>query len=156
MTKDVAKQVERAAVPSHLIEASTEELKASVEESMEDKKEEIDPNDPRLEESYTFNFKWKDGRGKLWEGTFTNKILSIKEQQGVGVMRATLSGGVDARALDVYTAEINAMIAHLSFSLIQTPKWADDLRELKDVKLLQAIYQEVADHEAMFFGNEQY
>jgi len=152
MNDDVVKRVKQVAIPQHLIDASTEDLKSSAEESIEPKKEEIDLNDPKLKEKYIFNFSWEDGRGKTWEGVFANKILSIKEQQAVGVMRASLNGGIEFKAMDPFTAEINLIISHLAFSLVQKPEWAEELRELKDVSLLQALYGEVAEHEATFFG----
>lgn len=154
MEEDLAKKVLRTAVPQHLIEASSEELKENAKKAMEaPNKAEIDLNDPKMQEEYTFNFNWKDNRGKSWTGAFSNKILSIKEQQAVGVLRASLSGGVDFKALDPYTAEINLMIAHMTFSLTDKPDWAKELRDLNDVSLLQELYGEVASHEATFFGD---
>jgi hypothetical protein len=88
-------------------------------------------------------------------GDFTNKVLTIRERQMLGVMRARLSGGMTYDALDPLTNEINYMVAHLAFSLgdeKDRPEWARDLRDTENVALLQALYAEVASHEAMFFG----
>jgi len=131
----------------HLVDASTDDLKEEVQQDTEPKKE-----DPKQKEKYGFDFKWKDGRGKLWEGHFVNKILSIAEQQSVGITRAKLAGGMPTSTIDPLTAEINLIISHLTFSLEDKPDWAKDLRKLNNIELLQNLYQEVADHEAMFFG----
>lgn len=133
----------------HLIDASTEDL---LEETIESQKEKV-VDDPKLNEEYEFDFNWKDKRGNKFGGHFKNKILTIGEQQAVGVLRSTLSGGVAPSSLDLMTNELNLMIAHLSISLIVKPKWAEDLRKLKHIELLQELYQEVASHEAMFFGD---
>jgi hypothetical protein len=136
----------------HLIDASTEEL---VNESINvDKVSEMD--DPKLNEEYEFDFCWKDKRGHKWEGHFKNKILSIGEQQAVGILRSRLGGGIPIESLDLMTNELNLIIAHLSISLIVKPKWAEDLRSLKYIDLLQDLYKEVASHEAMFFGDVEF
>ena len=109
-------------------------------------------NNPKAQKEYTFNFNWTDGRGKLWRGEFTNKILNIGERSLVGNMRARLAGGLAANALDILAQEINYMLAHLAFSLVTKPDWAKELQELDDVRLLQEIYEEVSSHEVIFLG----
>ncbi len=149
-TENIAKRLE----PTHLLE-TTENLKAEVAEQVKNdpKKPEPEKSDPRQELEYTFNFSWTDGRKKLWEGKFTNKILTIRERQLVGAMRARLSGGVVAEALDVTTNEINLMVAHMAYSLVdKKPDWAEDFLVLTDPKLLYQLYQEVLDHEGYFLG----
>lgn len=133
---------------AHLVEASAEELKEEIDEATE-----TTENDEKYKERYTFQFKWKDGRGKVWKGSFTNKILTIAEQQAVGILRAKLGGGMPSNTIDAFTNEINLMIAHMTYSLDDVPEWAKDLRKLQSVELLQQIYLEVASHEATFFGS---
>lgn len=134
------------------IPENTEDLKQTIEITVDEKKWFKD--DPKMEKKYTFSINWKDAHGKLWEGTFVNKILSIRERQMVGVMRSRLGNALPPEALDVSTQELNLMIAHLSFSLEKKPDWAEDLRDLDHVELLQNIYVEVMAHEATFFGRE--
>lgn len=112
-------------------------------------------NNPKMQKHYTFMFSWKDGNGKLWQGNFTNKVLSIKERQLMGIMRARMSGGLAIDSIDPLTQELNLIIAHLTFSLVKRPKWASDLQALENIKLLQEIYLEVSSHEAMFLGYGQ-
>lgn len=144
--KDLRKNVQ------HLIEANTEDLLEEIHESQKEPVKE----DPKLNEEYEFDFNWKDKRGNVWEGHFKNKILTIGEQQAVGILRSKLSGGVPVTSLDFITNELNLIIAHLSISLIEKPKWAEDLRSLKHIDLLHDLYKEVASHEAMFFGDEEF
>lgn len=150
---------EKLTQPDHLRTLIPEEVDAlkdaigkKVEQLAEGDVPEKESTDPKAQREYTFDFRWKDGRGKVWAGKFTNKVLSIRDRQLVGIMRSNLAGGISPAALDALTAEINLMIAHLSFSLTARPKWAEDLLTLDDVRLLQEIYMEVANHEATFLG----
>jgi len=146
-------------VPNHLVPDTTDEAKEQAEKSLDPMSEEEqeslkDAADPRMAKEYTFNFEWKDGRGKTWRGKFTNRILNIHQRQLVGILRARLSSNTPPDALDVVTNNINDMIAHLTYSLVKKPKWANNLLELTDVALLQAVMKEVLDHEDFFHGYE--
>lgn len=142
--------------PKHLIteDTSDEELKKQVAGVGLPEKPEADPDkpNPRGEKSYTFQVDYKDARGKVWKGQFTNKILSIHERQQVGVMRSMLSGGQPIPSLDPMTIELNLIVAHLAYSLTEKPEWAANLRSLEDPGVLQAIYTEVDSHESYFLG----
>ena len=149
-------ELEKRLNPDHL---TPDEQKKKVEDAagaMPGKTKEEpakDPEeDPRTRREYTFDFEWKDGRGKGWKGKFTNEVLSIRKRQLVGVLRSELGNNLPVDALDQLTSEINLMIAHLAFSLTKKPTWADDLTNLDDVRLVQEIYTEVAAHEATFLG----
>lgn len=108
--------------------------------------------DPRHEREWTFNFDWVDGRGKRWQGEFTNKILSIGEQQNAAILQAKLCGGMPFDSIDPQTRNVNHAISHMTYSLQSVPDWAADLRRLEDPGLIVALYMEVASHEAKFFG----
>ena len=131
----------------------TEELKAEAEEAVNGKRAE--PADPRANREYPFQFKWTDSAGKTWSGPFVSKILTLGEQSLVGTLRARLSGSVAYEALDDFTKELNYLVANLSYSLKDRPEWAKDLRELDDIALLQALFAEVAKHEATFRGQRK-
>lgn len=138
---------------------STADLKKQAEAAVEAKtpeqtKEEKADRDPRTKPEYPFDFEWKDGNGKVWKGKFKNTRLTIRQQQLVGVLQAQMSGNTPYNALDGLTQEINLMIAHLAFSLDEEarPDWGKDLRDLDSIELLQALYKEVALHEAIFHG----
>ena len=147
------KELEQRLRPDHI--PAIGDLKAELEKTVENPiPEKLPENDPKFQEEWTFKFSWKDGRGKVWEGTFTNHILSMREQSMVGALRAHLSGGLPYTALPAGTNDINFMISHLNYSLADKDRagWSKDLQAIKDVALLQALYAEVASHEATFFG----
>jgi hypothetical protein len=148
--------------PTHLIREdnpdpeipSDEDLKKKVEAAAlpEEPKADPDKPDPRGEKKYTFTLDYKDARGKIWKGQFTNKILSIHERQQVGVMRSMLGAGQPLPSLDPLTVELNLIVAHMTYSLTEKPDWAANLRSLEDPQLLQEIYMEVDSHESYFLG----
>jgi len=141
--------------PAHLkpnIEKMKEDVatKATPDED-DEKKDKEAANDPRSKTPYTFQFSWSDERGKLWEGTFTTKILNVNEERMAGIMQAQLCGGVPYDNLDPYTLEIGFVISHLAFSLTERPKWYEKLLERPDSFLvLQAIMREVRSYEEWF------
>lgn len=97
-----------------------------------------------------FRIRHEYADGKVLDGQFTNRILSVQEQIAVGVLRANLSGGVRYDLLDPATVNLTEMVAQLQVSLIERPDWARDLLGLDDVDLIAKIYTEVAAHEATF------
>ena len=137
-------------MPAH---ESTAEMRKRIEEETTEAAQKK-PVDPRIEEEYVFDFKWKDARGKSWSGRFKNRILSIAQQQLVGALQSDMAGGKPYHSLDPMTAEINLLCAWMAVSLDEEerPLWAKDFRSFKNVLLLQAIYKEVASHEATFHG----
>jgi len=109
--------------------------------------------DGRTNKVHTFHFRYVSaGSGKVWDGPFTNHVLTLRERQLVGIMRARLGGGLPVEALDPLTAEINLMLAHLEVSLDNRPDWAKNLAQMEDLGLVQSLYAEVAAHEATFLG----
>jgi hypothetical protein len=150
--------------PKHLVNLipdDTEELKKQIEADSPagDPAKIPAPENPeklaKSQKEYTFTLNWTDGRGKTWAGKFTSRILSIRDRARVGLMRARLNGGLPVESIDAYTAEINFMVANLAFCLAEKPEWANDLMSLDNVELLQALYKEVASHEATFFGRTE-
>lgn len=142
--------------PSHLADLPEDEAKLREQVATQvqpEKKPVVDrANDPRNDERYTFTVSYRDARGKLWEGSFTSKILSLGERQQMGVLRAQFQAGTALDSLDMSTADLNMKLAHLIYSLAAKPKWADSLRALLDPGIIDAIYEEVASHEAFFLG----
>ncbi len=143
--------------PTHLapdLPDSDEDLRKEVEAEVEPAKaaEARDASDLRNEERFSFRVDYVDARGEPWEGAFVTKILNVGERQQVGVLRSRFQGGAALESLDAYTADINSKVAHMMLSLVDKPKWAKDLRKLLDPGVLDAIYREVASHEAFFLG----
>lgn len=130
---------------------------AEAEEEEAEEKPAPAPVDPRQklkeEEEYTFEFKWQASpRSKVWKGTFTNKVPDLNTQRLIGLMRARLAGGVPFDSLDPLTNELLLIYSHLAYSLTQKPVWFAEVGKLKDIRLLQELYLEVASHEATFLG----
>jgi len=149
MREEIKKRLE----PTHLNEAiDAIRGKQEITESQEKEDKPDNSDDPRLQRKYTFKFKWADGRGKVWLGEFTNEILSIRQRQMAGVLRARMAAGVPFESMDDLSQEINLMIAHMTYSLVEKPAWAEDLQAIDDVLLLQKLYEEVLGHEAIFLG----
>ena len=120
--------------PKHL---TTDEMKEQVEEDAQkvlpskEEKRDIEDN-PRMQREYPFDFRWEDGRGKVWKGKFTNTVPDIETRRFIGVLRAQLGNNIPFDSLDPVLREINLVIAHLTFSLTRRPKWAEDLGTLFD------------------------
>lgn len=143
--------LEQRLTPTHIIVPETEEgLHDDADEAKIDGDE--PEKDARDEVEFTFNLDFKDGKGKPWGGKFVNKILSIRDRQLVGIMRARLTGGLPYESMDPLTAEINLMVTHLTQSLLKRPEWAKDLLALTNYEILQAIFEEVDSHESHFHG----
>lgn len=114
-------------------------------------------DDPRDAINYTFQFSFKDRRKKIWDGTFTNRVLNVGEQQAVASIAARMSGGIPFEAVDPLVQTLNQAIAHMSVSLTsdegewRCPDWARDLRQLHDQNIIVALWEEVVTHERHYF-----
>lgn len=113
----------------------------------------FDESDARANERYTFSFSHKNKRGKLFEGQFTNKILTIGEKMSAGVTRARLQMGVPFDSLSVDTYNLLFATTWLQQSLVDKPAWAADLLALNSEELVGLIYAKVDDHERYFRGD---
>jgi hypothetical protein len=134
----------------HLQEASVSDLKKEMEEEAGISKEKPHKDDPRDKEEFTFKVNYKDARGKIWDGKFVNRILTIKERRLVGPLQSRLLLGADITTLPASSIELAAIQAHLAYSLKEKPDWAENLDDVNDPNVLYTIYEEVASHEAFF------
>lgn len=103
-------------------------------------------------EHHTFALEHTDVRGRMWRGRFRCHVLTIREKVQVGLLKSRLAGNVPPEALDVVTSSLLEMLAHLTIALDDAPDWASDLERIRDPGVVQAIYEEVAGHEARFHG----
>jgi len=93
--------------------------------------------------------------GKVYEGQFTTKKLSIKGITAVQVRKVQLNGGwyhdddKPGVGIDDQTDWTNYMIAHLEQSLIRKPTWWN-LDEIDDFDLVLEVFRQVADFENTF------
>lgn len=103
-------------------------------------------------ERHSFTLEYTDSRGRVWRGAFRSHVLTIREKVQVGLLKARLAGNAPPEALDYVTASLLEIMAHLTIALDDAPPWASDLEKIRDPGVLQAIYEEVAGHEARFHG----
>jgi len=139
------------------VEPDLDEMKDAIEKEVAPTEKEKNKkllDNPRSKAEYEFKIDYSDPRGKQYAGRFTNKVLTIGQQQMVGIMRSRLAGGMPLESLDALTIEVNLMVAHMTYSLTEKPKWAENLTALTDIALVQMIYLEVASHEATFHGRD--
>lgn len=127
-------------------EVSDADLRAALDGSSSTEENPLD------KEMYTFAFSWTDKRGKTFKGTFTNKILNLGEQTKVSVLCAQMLGGMPLHSIDDNMRYITRIIAHMTFSLAEKrPAWAENLRAIRDVGLIEALWKEVNAHESHYF-----
>lgn len=110
--------------------------------------------DPKDNREYSFVFDYQDFKGRRYRDRFTNQILSPNQEIQVGVLKAQLLGRVPYDSIDVYVRELSHRISHLTVSLIKRPKWAAELGDLLDTKIIHKLYEEVMAHEATFRRSE--
>jgi hypothetical protein len=144
------------------LQKSDEELRLQAEERADasEKTREVPPEkkpDPRDQEVYTFPFQYTDLKGKVYKGTFTNHVLSIGDKMNVSALESSFNGGQPYDSIEDVQKIVNRGIAHMTFSLRKReaqspPKWADNLRLLKDEDLVLALFAEVSAHEGTFHG----
>lgn len=98
--------------------------------------------------------------GKVYEGTFTCKKLSIRDLTQLGVRKVQLNGGYhyDEKkpgcGIDPETDFMNQMMSHLEISVIRAPLWWD-LNTMIDSELVGAVYKKVAEFENSFFRSNR-
>jgi|2_EtaG_2_1085320.scaffolds.fasta_scaffold60753_3 hypothetical protein len=103
---------------------------------------------------YIFNFRFEAEGGRVYEGTFTNHVLTNTQRLDVAVAAARMRQGMPAESLDLMANIWLEKMAHMAISLPQDerPEWAQDLGALYDDTLITALYKEVLGHEATFHG----
>jgi len=147
--------------------ASTEQLKQDVAEvvnspvilGLEEAEEaQVSGHDPKDHEEYMFTLRHKTKRGKVYEGTFTNRILTTGENQQAAALKARFAAGMAFDSMEPTIRALNEAIAHMSYSLwskdgktFRGPQWAQDLRDVLDQDAVFAVWQEVWAHESHFF-----
>lgn len=148
-------EMKRRFTPSHLVEADgVDDIKEATEKSLAppEAAPKADPaDDPRAKNPYTFQFDWKDARGKQWQGSFTTHYPTPMDLMRAGVMQARLNGSTSRDALDPLTDEISFMVSRMTYCLDKRPSWFKDPTTIIDgVPLLQAVYERVLDFEQFF------
>lgn len=98
--------------------------------------------------------------GKVYEGQFTTKKMSIRDIGQLGVIKSRLNGGYyfdedsPGVGIDETTDATNNMLAHFEVCLLQHPVWWN-LDELFDLQLLSEVYKKIVEFENSFFRPER-
>ena len=148
--KDLTAQL----TPAHLAEevdpASLRKAIAEEDQPEEEEEETVAADDPRRQREYTFEFSFKVGTGKVYNGKFKSAVPNLNG------MQARLQGGMPFESLDLATRDQCFMVAYLEHFLDPDirPEWASNLEALDHYELLTALYEEVRGHEATFLGRE--
>jgi hypothetical protein len=110
-----------------------------------------------MELTKQFYFKHKSSMdGKVYEGQFTTKKLSVKDLALIGVKKTQLNGGYHfdesnpGAGVNAETDWINTMLAHLEISVIQAPMWFN-FETIYDAELLGEVFKRVSEFENSFF-----
>jgi hypothetical protein len=106
---------------------------------------------PMSQEDYAFTIDHTDGAGTRRKGAFKNRILTIEQRLNLSLVQARLTRNTPWEAIDGEGQYLANVIAHLTASLIEKPAWFK-VFELRDVRLLNLVFAEVAKHEAYFRG----
>lgn len=98
---------------------------------------------------FTFELNKKgSSSGKLYEGSFTYKRLTIGSQGRAGVLKAKLNG--DLTAIDPEIDRLHEMLSWLRYGLIDYPDWWRECsfgENLYDLNILEELYLRVVDFE---------
>jgi hypothetical protein len=126
-----------------------EEVEKKIDEAVNPGSSEEKPESVKREHTFQVDVESRM-MGKRYVGTFTNQILTPKMELQVGTIRSQLLAGASSN-VDMDTALLCEKIAHLRVSLAKKPKDFDPY-ECEDREILDAVYREVASHEARFWG----
>lgn len=158
-------------VPPHVAEALAQAKEAEAQDRVAITEATSEPDDEdteaaelrqkMMQRKYTFNFVWpqpqeraEDYDGPTFEGVFTSVIPDVRTRRQMGIARAKLAMGTAYEALDPFTNEINLILARLEWTVDASANpeghWSHDFNSVVEYEMLQALYQEVAAHEAIF------
>lgn len=110
----------------------------------------------KTKKTHTFRVSWRSPRGEMFEGTFSNHVISNAQRIQIGNAAARYRGALPLDALDDETRLLSTMIAHMTVSMPEEsdrPDWARNFGELMWPDLVQEIWKHVAEHEATFRGS---
>jgi len=109
-----------------------------------------------INRTHSFPFRYmSEMENKVYEGSFTIKKMSVRDLAQIGVRKVQLNGGLHfdennpGHGIERHINNMNGMMAHLEFAVIQAPTWFN-LDEIIDPDLLQVLYEEVLKFENSF------
>ena len=117
---------------------------------------EIRAGTDKSKKDYTFFFRYETKRGKVYEGQFTNHILTNDQKWAMEGIVSRVFDCVPLNTISPVARYIAHCAVHLDMSLDkERPKWAENLGNLTDEDVVTMLYREVTTHEDIFFGREE-
>lgn len=114
-----------------------------------------DPDAALRKKTAVLHVRYEDDRGQLFEGDFTNTILTISQRIAVDVARAQMSGGIDPDVMSRRAFGLLFAICWMKVSITAGPDWIKALAESTEEDLVEAIWEQVSRHEDRFFGRKK-
>jgi hypothetical protein len=129
-------------------------VQAALERGTDVPADDVEREEAEVGREYTFQIDmWSKMDREQRTGTFTNTILTPSMELKKGTIRSQLLAACGSN-IDFRTSWRAEQIAHLSLSLTKQPKWFNP-QTCEDKAVLEAIYEEVASHEARFWGPQE-
>jgi len=126
MTEEEAKNAEDAKNKIKIIDKTTEAQKLVFEKD--------------------FHFTYTDDSGKVFEGDFLIKKMSLTAIGKVGVIKARLNGGMN---VEPHIDMLHQWMAQCQVSMLKAPDWFN-FDKMQDMHLLGRIHDEVVKFENSF------
>ena len=118
-------------------------------------------NDKTKLNTFNIDYTSKMENGKVYQGSFTSKKLSILDQTKVSRRKSELCGGMytvrddkgdpTGQGIDEVSEWTSNMIAILETAIVTSPGWWD-LEDIVDEDLMLAVFKEVMAFENTFRG----
>lgn len=108
----------------------------------------------KTQKKYPFHFRYQTPRGHIYEGEFTNNILTNDQKFQLQEIVSRLFGGAPFDSIDGLARYTATCFAHISISLDieHRSEWAKDFGQLVDDDVILEIHKEVSSHEETFRG----
>jgi hypothetical protein len=103
-------------------------------------------------ERYQYHLRVETAYGKIYEGTFVNKILTGNEKMRAAEIAGRLRGGLAFEAIEPGRANYTEQMGWLLCSLDREslPSWAKDLGAIIDDEVVNALFEKAREHEKIF------
>lgn len=103
----------------------------------------------------TFDVTYTNLYGKVFRGSFTNKVLTVGEKIKVDVVRARRLMNAPKEAMSDNISGLLLMVSWMEESLKKTPPWFKDIWNIHDEGIVEAVFVKCAAHERCFHGRAE-
>ncbi len=106
----------------------------------------------KSQRDYRFFISWKAPNGELFEGWFLHRAPNIGQEVGISHAIDTTCRSKNGYFIDEASQRLLIAICNLGPTLVERPKWADDLQGIVYPDLLMAVAKEATAHMRCFRG----